>query len=119
MKRYLPGIFVLSFLACIALFTTQSCNKNRDCKVIIRVVDDSLGSPISGAVCTLYCSPNTCIIEETAKTGANGEADFTFSNPAILLVEVSLGDTATYDGKYVELKEGETVEKIVEIPLIQ
>ncbi len=85
--------------------------------MVVRVIDDSLAEPIAGALCTLYCSPNTCIIEEVEKTGVDGEADFTFANPAILLVEVSLGDTATYDGKYVELEAGETVEKIVEIPL--
>lgn len=117
MKRFAPGIIILVFLAFIAVFTTPSCNKNRECKVVVRVIDDSLNQPISGALCTLYCSPNTCIIEEVERTGADGEADFTFANPAILLVEINLGDTATFDGKYVELEAGETVEKIVEIPL--
>lgn len=117
MKKFAPGIIVLMFLAAIAVFTTPSCNKNKECKVVVRVIDDSLSQPIAGATCTLYCSPNTCIIEEIEKTGADGEADFTFENPAILLVEIGLGDTATFDGKYVELEPGETVEKVVKIPL--
>lgn len=115
MKKIFSAVAITVFVALIAVFFTPSCNRNRDCKVLVSVVDDSLAEPVKAAACTLYCTPNTCIIEEIESTGVDGQAEFVFPNPAILLVSVTVGQT-TYEGGYVELKPGETVEHIVEIP---
>lgn len=117
MKKIFPAIAILTFLGLIAIFITPSCNRNRECKVLVSVFD-TLGEPVKSATCTLYCTPNTCIIEEIESTGIDGQAEFVFPNPAILLVNVTY-DGDTYEGGYVELKPSETVEQIVELPIGQ
>ena len=114
MKRFLPAFVLLAFIAAFALTTTTSCNKNRESKVIVSVTD-SLGEPFPSLV-LIYCSEPDCVVEDSASTGLDGQAEFTFPNPGILLVDVQVG-TTVYEGGFVELEPGETVEKPVELPL--
>ncbi len=110
------SVYLIVFAVLLTFFSAVSCKEKTECKATIMVVHETSKAAIVNAEVTPYCTQNTCVIEETAKTGLDGKADFSFEKPGILQIEV-VYDDSTYDGKYVELIAGETVEEIVELPL--
>lgn len=107
------AILSLAIFMGVIGFGFVSCKKNRKCKALI-IVQDSLEEPILGANVRLWCDDvenPLCIVDDTATTRTDGTASFEFANPAILKVYVN-----TVPKGYIELKSGETVEKIVTIP---
>ena len=115
MKRLFPSFIVIAFVSSLAIVTTSSCNKNRDCTVSVSVIDDSLGLPVPSMV-KLYCSEPLCVVADSASTGQDGIVEFVFPNPGILLIEVTV-DGTKYEGGFVELEPGETVSEEVEITI--
>jgi hypothetical protein len=108
----LAGSFVLVLLAALPLVTSSSCNRNKECKAIVTVLD-AANAPQSGVVVTLKPSGNctTCtqIAPLTATTDGSGKASFTTDLPKIMDIEANALPT----GKVVRFEEGETDEVTV------
>lgn len=103
---------------CILLLggSNISCNKPTDCKVIV-TVQDSAGSPVSGATVKLYSSNPPGQIEGTTTTDGSGNADFTFKLPAIFDIaatKTTTSGTKTGTG-IIQLQIGQTVQATVTI----
>lgn len=115
MKALLLKPFLALSLILFTVLTISSCKEKSECRATITVLEELRKTPVPNAVVTLYCDQNNCTILETATTGLGGDAEFVFENPVILNVKVTY-DGIDYDGKYIKLLAGETVEEIVEIP---
>ena len=120
-KYFLP---ISLFFAGLVIFTI-SCQRNKDCDVVINVTDGSTGSPVSGATVHMYIPPgsppptngNLTDQEQTAVTDNSGAVSFTFKLPAILQADVSPAATSTLTAAsaLVKLEEGKQVSKTIKL----
>ena len=104
-------------LGLITLALNSSCQKNTDCKLILKT-HDSLGNALPGVTVKLYANVKTSsgsTVEADLKaegvTDGSGSSSFTFKLPAILDIKAVVG--AKKGVGIVKLVEGKTVEKIV------
>src|ERR1035437_6174078 len=112
MKKKIFTFILIISVPGILFLTTSSCKKNRDCKAII-TVNDSVGNPISGVLVRLFATKPNNIVNVTETTAENGQANFFFALEAILFISAAKSDTDTIAAGYIQLKPGETVEKVV------
>lgn len=115
-KRFInfsfAGSFVLVLMSVLPLITGSSCNRNKECKAIVTVLNTS-NAPQSGVVVKLMpngnCTTCTQIAPLTATTDGSGKASFTTDLPKIMDIEANSAAT----GKVVRFEEGETDEVTV------
>lgn len=109
--------FLVLFL--ITFVVISSCRRNKDCELIVSVIDSS-NAPVAGATVHVYpnqasTSGNLTIQDQTGITDASGYASFIFKLPAILRADVS--PPAPYGSTYalVKLEEGKSVTKGIKV----
>ncbi len=114
------------FFAGIILFVL-SCQRNKDCDVVINVVNGSSGSPLAGANIHMYIPPgsppptngNLTIQDQSGVTDASGSVSFTFKLPAILQTDVTymsgVPTTTLTASALVKLEEGKQVSKTIKL----
>jgi hypothetical protein len=107
------GSVVILLLVSLAFVSgTTSCNRNKECKAIVTVLN-AANTPQSGVEVKLVpggsCTNCTQITPLTATTDGSGKASFTTDLPKIMDVEVN----STPTGKVVRFEEGETDEVTV------
>jgi hypothetical protein len=114
-----------AFIVVLIAVASQSCSRDTDAKVIIRVVEntvdqlntqDTIQSPVVQAEVRFYQNekPGTEWLEETILTSTNGIAEFIFPNPAILKYDVTHSGRSKLEN-FVILEAGETVEVTVNL----
>ena len=106
-------------LGLITLALGSSCQKNTDCKLIVKT-HDSLGNALAGVTVKLYANVKTSTgstVEADLKaegvSDGSGSSSFTFKLPAILDIKAVFGSKKGVG--IVKLEEGKTVEKIVRV----
>src|SRR5689334_15153515 len=111
------------FLICFMFFTNTSCQKETDCKAIVKCID-STGSVVPNANVLLYAvvkDPNdpkgttthTADVKANGTTDGGGEVRFTFKLPAIFDIKAtaSVGTKTIQGTSIIKLEEGKTVDK--------
>ncbi len=102
---------------------TSSCKKNRDAKVIIKVVKDSVNFITLDTVVVPAVQANVRFylevvgaehIDTTIRTNTSGEAEFVWFEDAILQYDVVYGSYTNLEN-FVILEQGETVEETINI----
>ncbi len=106
-------VFASILLLGLVFTFSSSCRRNKDCDLVINVVDIA-GAPLGNAEVHVYPkNGNLQIQDQTSVTGSDGVATFTFKLPAILQCDVTpdpssgLGMTSNP----VKLEEGKSVSK--------
>ena len=125
MKSFL--LLFSGFLISFFVFTNSSCQKETDCKAVVKCVD-SIGNVVPNANIFLYAqvkdpsdpkgvATQTADVKANGTTDGGGEVKFTFKLPAIYDVKGSvLMGTKTYTGiTIIKLEEGKTVSKTVTV----
>ncbi|MBI3502172.1 MAG: hypothetical protein HY063_10280 [Bacteroidetes bacterium] len=122
MKNIFHKLF-FAFVCCasITAVVIVSCKKNKDCDVVINIVNGTTSVPVPGATIHMYPPPGTNgnlqIQDQTGATDASGTANFTFKLPAILQADVTppavLGLNS--GGGLVKLEAGHQVSKTIKI----
>ena len=116
-KYLLPLLFIALVVG------TSSCKKNRDAKVIITVVKDSLNFVTQDSVVVPAVQANVRFyldvvgaehIDTTIRTNTSGEAEFVWFEDAILQYDVVYGSYTNIEN-FVILEQGETVEETINI----
>jgi hypothetical protein len=117
-KRFInfsfAGSFVLVLMSVLPLITGSSCNRNKECKAIVTVLNTA-NAPQSGVTVELIANGNCAnppcntIAPLTATTDGSGKASFTTDLPKIMEIEANAQAT----GKVVRFEEGETDEVTV------
>lgn len=116
-KYLLPLMFIALVVA------TSSCKKNRDAKVIIKVVKDSVNFITLDTVVVPAVQANVRFylevvgaehIDTTIRTNTSGEAEFVWFEDAILQYDVVYGSYTNLEN-FVILEQGETVEETINI----
>jgi len=119
LKTLLPALLALLAIG------FQSCKRDTDAIVRIRVVENSINqlnpnetlvSPVVQAEVRFYQDekPGTQWLEETILTNTNGIAEFIFPYPAILKYDVTHSGRSKLEN-FVILEAGETVEITVNL----
>ncbi|MBI4930794.1 MAG: hypothetical protein HY841_08540 [Bacteroidetes bacterium] len=112
------------FIACLSVFMLAfsfSCQRNKECDVVINVVDGNNSSPVFSATVHLYPPPGTNgnlnIQDQTGVTDAAGSVSFTFKLPAILQADITPISTSTLTAgsALVKLEEGKQVSKTIKL----
>ncbi len=111
-------LFITSLaLGLMTLGLSTSCEKNTDCKLIIKTQREN-GNIVSGANVKLYANVKTSsgsTVEADLKaegvSDGSGSVSFTFKLPAILDIK-AVSDTLEGVG-IIKLEEGKTVDKTV------
>ena len=109
-----------SFVALLLLSTLffsmfSSCRRNKNCDLIVNVVNGNTNGPVVGATVHIYpnqtnTSGNLKIQDQTATTDASGVARFTFKLPAILSADITPPTPLNPSlNKLVKLEEGKSV----------
>lgn len=102
---------------------TSSCKKNKDAKVIITVVKDSLNFVTQDTVVVPAVQASVRFyldvvgaehIDTTIRTDTKGEAEFVWFEDAIIQYDVVYGSYTNLEN-FVILEQGETVEETVNI----
>ena len=114
--------FTLLFAVSI-IFFSSSCQKNKDCKATVTILD-ATSTPVSGATVTVGPSKtapqgNLSIQTQSGVTDGSGSVTFTFKLPAILDAVVTPPSTHTCGTSgctgLVKLEEGKSVTKTINI----
>jgi hypothetical protein len=107
-----PLIFVL----------LSSCHRNKDCDLVLTVLDGTTNGPVVGASVHIYPNQTSTtnsslqIQDQTATTDASGVATFTFKLPAILSADVTPPSPyAPPATTLVKLEEGRSVSKSIKV----
>jgi hypothetical protein len=121
MKSFL--LLFSGFLICFSVFTGTSCQKETDCKAVVKCTD-SIGNALPNVSIHLYAqvkdpndpagvSTQTADVKADGTTDGGGEVKFTFKLPAIYDIKGSIViGTKTYTGtSIIKLEEGKTVSK--------
>ncbi len=125
-KIKLYPVLIIGFSLLFLLFTAAKCNRHRDCKASITVLD-SLGTvPQVGVNVKLYATvttssggTTTADLKAEGVTDSNGKVFFTFKLPAIMDIKADKPNCVSAIGKWctgkgiIKLEEGKTTEKIV------
>ncbi|MFH1003931.1 MAG: hypothetical protein V1781_00290 [Bacteroidota bacterium] len=109
-------VLYVSTFSLVLFFTFYSCRRNKDCTVVVRVMDISTEGPILGANVSIHPTTQSkpTMKGQTGITDAAGSASFVFKLPAILQVDVTAsGHTA--GTALVKLEEGKTVSKTIKL----
>lgn len=110
------------FLSCLA-FTTTSCEKNTECKAIVRT-RDSVDNPLANATVSLFATVKTsnqgtvvADVKATGTTDEAGEVRFTFKLPGIYDIRAlkTVGTKTLVGTGIIKLEEGKGVEKTVSV----
>ncbi len=113
-RKYL----ILSALSLALVFVfSSSCRRNKDCDLVVTVVDAGTNGPIVGAL--IEIAPNQTSSNgnlqsqiQTANTDNAGVATFTFKLPAILSATVTnTGSVNAPNPTLIKLEEGRSVSK--------
>lgn len=112
---------ILIVLAAFMLVFSAACKRNKDCDVVINVVDLTTKAPIVGASVHLYpdpaLNPTLTIQDQSGTTDGSGSVSFTFKLPAILKCDVTA--PAPFNGfatKLVKLEEGKKTSVTIPVP---
>lgn len=117
---------ILPFALFIGVLSMSSCKKNREVRAIITVLHDTISlnladttydtitGPVTGALVRMYSDQVGSLIDTTIATNSSGQAEFEFEHEVILLLEVTFFGQQLDEG-YVILKEGEVVEKTINL----
>lgn len=95
-----------------------SCRRNKDCRLIVNVVDTS-NAPVVSAQVHVYPNQTGGTLQgqdQTNITDASGNASFTFKLPAILKVDVTPPAPYGYATGLVQLEESKTTTKAITVP---
>ena len=109
------------FLSAFMLAFSFSCQRNKECDVVINVVDGNTSAPVFGATVRMYppsgTGGNLNIQDQTGVTDGAGSVSFTFKLPAILQATVTPAATSTVSagGALVKLEEGKQVSKTIKL----
>jgi hypothetical protein len=110
---------IASILAIGIIAGASACKDSTDAVVNVRVVENAIDQitqdtavlPVAQAQVRFYNNERvgTLWLEEIIMTGANGEAQFVFPNPAILKYDVTHGGRNSLEN-FVILEQGKTIE---------
>jgi len=118
MKSVIKSSAIVLIILCVGLFNS-SCNHDKTCTAVIKVVAADGVTPVADAKIELYATiststgPVTADLKATAQTDGDGKASFKFQLPAILDVKVTKG-TLVGQG-IIKLEEKATVDKTITI----
>ena len=118
MNRVFKALVIVLSLATVGFIGT-SCNHDKTCTAVIKVVDTDGATPVGDAKVELYATvstqsgPVTADLTAEGVTGADGTIEFKFKLPAILDIKASKG-SKTGQG-IIKLEEKETVNKTVQL----
>lgn len=122
MKRIITQspLFSFAFLFAIVFIFSSSCRRNKDCDLVLTIVDAVTSGPVVGATVHVYPKASTGgnlqIQDQTTTTDGAGVATFTFKLPAIL--EASVTPPSPYVAPaptLVKLEEGRSVSKAIKV----
>lgn len=115
---------IIPVVAIATIVGAASCKKTSDCILIVEVTKDSIdfitedtiNVPVHSATVEVYSEVvgHDVELDLTNTTGPDGRVEFTYKSPAIYLIRITKG-LQVVDAGYAVLKEGETVEKIVNL----
>lgn len=120
MKRFR---ILVPFLALIFIVGVSSCKKNKDAKVIITVLKDSVNFVTQDTVEVAAVLANVRFyldeigaehIDTTVRTTSSGKAEFVWPYPAILQYDISYQNFSSLEN-FIILEQGETIEKTVNV----
>ena len=115
MKTVLKGLAIVLAIG----FMSASCNHDKTCEAVIKVVGADGTTPIGDAKVELYATittssgPVVADLKAEGTTGSDGTTSFKFKLPAILDIKATKG-TLTGQG-IIKLEEKKTVNKTVQI----
>jgi hypothetical protein len=118
MKRVLNGFVFVMGIAVMASLGT-SCNHDKSCEAVVKVVGTDGTTPVGDAKVELYATvststgPVTADLKAEGVTGSDGTVSFKFKLPAILDIKASKG-SLTGQG-IIKLEEKESVSKTVQL----
>jgi hypothetical protein len=118
MKLITKYLFSSLFLLSLLVLAT-SCNHDKSCKAVIKVVDTDGSTPVGDAKVELFATistvsgPVTADLKAEAITGSDGTAEFQFKLPAILDIRATKGSKVGTG--IIKLEEKETVNKTVQL----
>lgn len=101
------GLFALVLMVSLVA-TTPGCNKDINCKAVIKVVSQSTGQPVAGA--QVDCMSGDVTL--TSTTDGSGTANFETNLPMILDIYVNGNGT----GRVARFEDDKTDNVTVEIP---
>ncbi len=111
---------IFSFLLVLSLMIAgTSCNHDKSCKAVIKVVDIDGSTPVGDAKVELFATistvsgPVTADLKAEGVTGSDGTAEFQFKLPAILDIRATKGSKVATG--IIKLEEKETVKKTVQM----
>lgn len=119
--KYLKYVLPLAFLGSLVGFS--SCKKNHDAKAVITVLKDSVNfitgdtvqvAAVQAGVRFYLDQIGAEHIDTTIYTNTSGKAEFVWFEDAIIEYDVVFGSFTSLEN-YIILKQGETVEKTVNI----
>ena len=113
-------LFLPVVAVALAAVFSSSCHRNKDCDVVINVIDGVSQAPVFGATVHMYPPPTSANLQpqdQTGVTDATGTVTFTFKLPAILQTDVTPPSTAGLNsgGALVKLEEGKQVSKTIKL----
>ena len=119
MKQTLLYKFLLVIFAFAFVFSF-SCKRNKDCDVVLNIIDGVTSAPVANCTVHMYPPPtssNLSIQDQTGVTDASGSVTFTFKLPAILQADCTPPTTSTLNsgGALVKLEEGKQVIKTIKL----
>ena len=118
-KYYLYKLFFFfALLFTLVSIVTSSCRRNKDCDVVINVVDGNTNTPVIGAAVYMYPPPSNSTLtiqKQSSTTDAAGIAKFTFTLPAILQTDVAPPTPLGPGSALVQLEEGKEVSKTIKV----
>ena len=123
MKKKITHKFLFSSIIFLSLLLVlaSSCHRNKDCDVVINVVNGTTNAPVLGATVHMYIPPNAPpgsnlqMQDQTGVTDGSGSVSFTFKLPAILQADVTPPSPFAAATALVKLEEGKQVSKTIKV----
>lgn len=120
----ISSVIIVPMLAFGLMAGISACKDSTDAVVNVRVVENAIDQitqdttllPVAQAQVRFYNDERvgTLWLEEIIMTGANGEAQFVFPNPAILKYDITHGGRNSLEN-FVILEQGKTIEITVNL----
>ena len=113
-------LFSFALLFSVVFIFSSSCHRNKDCDLVLTILDAATNGPVVGATVHVYPKASTGgnlqIQDQTSTTDGAGVATFTFKLPAILEADVTPPAPYTAPAPtLVKLEEGRSVSKAIKI----
>lgn len=112
--------FTFTLIFPLVFVSFSSCHRNKDCDLVLTVLDGTTNGPVVGATVHLYPNQTSTtnstlqIQDQTSTTDAAGVATFTFKLPAILSADITPPSPYTAPPTtLVKLEEGRSVSKSI------